>query len=513
MLWQVWRIAALGVAVLALGLMIGSTLSQPATPGFRATLATPGQVSSFRVTSVAPQRDVHPDVRVGDVLSLRDPGAGERLRYARQRPGDTFVFDRERGSPVTVRLNRVPERPVSYVYLAIAFAFLAVGTLLAVRRPQMREVRALSGLLLLFSVALCASPQSWMPVGLVGPMLLLGNFAQFAALGFAVHLATVFPDPAAGGSLARIRYLNIGVVIGLIAVAMFIAGSVYLRGVMPPAVVMTIGHYPWVYYVVAISTAFWIANRRSSPGDRTRVRWVSLSLAVGFCGVIVNLVLLIVAHVQADWMVYLPLTMIAVPLGLGYAIVRHRVVDIGFVLNRALVFGTVSAIVVVAFMVLEWILGSILVKVSHVTSTSLELGLALVLGFSLRSIHGRVHAAVDDIFFRARHDAERALRTLAREIAYVTAPRVAIARVHAELVARTGAPGAAVYIADAAGALRVDPAETPAPDHVDIDDPALVRMRATRAPLALRDVRSALRGDRAFPMLVREALTGVVVLE
>ncbi|MDP9107159.1 MAG: hypothetical protein M3N49_14670, partial [Candidatus Eremiobacteraeota bacterium] len=34
---------------------------------------------------------------------------------------------------------------------------------------------------------------------------------------------------------------------------------------------------------------------------------------------------------------YLPLTMIALPFGLGYAIVRHRVVDIGFVVNRATV--------------------------------------------------------------------------------------------------------------------------------------------------------------------------------
>jgi hypothetical protein len=281
---------------------------------------------------------------------------------------------------------------------------------------------------------------------------------------------------------------------------------------MPPGPVVTIGQFPWLYYVVAITSAFWIANHRAAPADRTRVRWVSLSLAIGFSGAIVNVALVIVAHMRADWMAYLSLTILAVPLGLGYAIVRHRVVDVGFVVNRALVFGTVSAIVVIAFMVLEWLLGSILVKVSHVTSTSLELGLALVLGFSLRSIHGRVHAAVDDIFFRSRHEADRALRTLAREVAYITAPRAAVARVHAELLSRTGAAGGAIYIVDAAAAVRIDPAETPAPDRVDVDDPALVRMRASRAPLSLRDVGSALRGDRAFPMLVRDALTGVVVL-
>jgi hypothetical protein len=41
--------------------------------------------------------------------------------------------------------------------------------------------------------------------------------------------------------------------------------------------------------------------------------------------------------------------------------VRHRVVDIGLVVNRALVFATVSGIVLLAFAVLEWLLGNVLV--------------------------------------------------------------------------------------------------------------------------------------------------------
>jgi hypothetical protein len=163
-------------------------------------------------------------------------------------------------------------------------------------------------------------------------------------------------------------------------------------------------------------------------------------------------------------------------------------------------------------MALEWALSTVFVKFSHVTSTSLELMLALVLGFSLRGIHSRVDAFIDDLFFRSRHDAERALKTFAREVAYVTDPRVAVARAHAELVRRTGAEDAAVYVVTGADTVRVDPAESAAPDRVDLDDPALVRMRATRLPVALGDLASAFAGDRAFPMCVRDAITGAVVL-
>jgi hypothetical protein len=303
---------------------------------------------------------------------------------------------------------------------------------------------------------------------------------------------------------------------------LWLAIAIYYQYRVPNAALLAVGRYAWVYYLVALTAAFTIANRSAHGADRMRVRWVSLSLAVGFSGVLVNVVLIVVAHVTpAEWMSYFALTILAIPLGLGYAIVRHRVIDVGFVINRALVFGTVSLIVVIAFMALEWLLGSTLLKISHVTSTSLELGLALLLGFSLRTIHAKVDAAVDDLFFRSRREAERALRAFAREAGFITAPEVAIARAQHDLVAHTGASGVALYVVDAKTAVRVDGPGSDASEAVDlgsvevtgIDDPALVRLRATRAPLALREVRTDLRGDRAYPMYVRDALTGFIVLQ
>jgi hypothetical protein len=48
--------------------------------------------------------------------------------------------------------------------------------------------------------------------------------------------------------------------------------------------------------------------------------------------------------------------------------VRHRVIDIGFGVNRALVFGTLSLIVVGAFMILEWALSTVAMRASHIAS-------------------------------------------------------------------------------------------------------------------------------------------------
>jgi hypothetical protein len=530
MIWQAWRIVALLVAVLGLALVAGNVMSGSATQGFHATLATPGDLTRFKVLSVDPVRDVRPDVHVGDVIRLHENSPEERFRYARQRLGDTIVFDRDHGGPITVRLVHRPPKPVGYGFLAIVVAFIIVGALLALRQPRLPEARALAGMLLLLGVTFTLAPQDWMPPWVVGLSYLAITTVQFVAFGYAVHLATIFPDPNAGGWRRWIRRINVPVSLAIAATGLWLAHIVYYENRMPSAALLLVGRYAWVYYLVAITTAFTIANRTARGADRMRVRWVSLSLAIGFSGVLVNVIMIVVAQMKpAEWMAYFALTILVIPLGLGYAIVRHRVIDVGFVINRAVVFGAVSLIVVMAFMALEWLLGSALVKVSHLTSTSLELGLALVLGFSLRTIHAKVDAFVDDIFFRSRHDADRALRTFAREVGFITGPGVALARAHDELRARTGAAGVAIYIVDGGAAVRVDAAESDArsigefaqagaadpafAESVDIDDPALVRLRASRLPLRLREVRTRLRGDRAYPMYVRDALSGLVVLQ
>jgi hypothetical protein len=514
MMWQAWRIAALLVAVLGLAMVAAILVSPNATQGFGATAAAQHDLSRFRVTSVAPNRDVHPDIAVGDVVRLHDGSRDERFRYARQRVGDVFVFDRDHGPPVTVRLVPTAMNPVSYVFLAIIAGFIVVGALLAIRRPQNSEARTLAAMLLFFGIMFTLTPQPWMPLWVVGFSYLALSVVQFAGFGYAVHLSTVFPDPHAGGWRRRIRLANVPISAAIIVCALWLSYDLTFQARWPPPLLLAVGRYAWAYYLIALTVAFTIANRTARGADRMRVRWVSLSLAVGFSGVLVNIVLIVVAHVKpADWMAYFALTILAIPLGLGYAIVRHRVIDVGFVVNRAVVFGTVSLIVVFAFMALEWLLGSVLVKVSHVTSTSLELGLALVLGFSLRTIHAKVDAVVDDLFFRSRHEAERALRTFARDVGFITDPGVAIARAHEELLARTGAAGVAIYLTEHDAAVRIDGSEAAFPEALDADDPLLVRLRATRAPLVTREVRTALRGDRAYPMYVHDALSGLVVLQ
>ncbi len=510
--WQTWRIAAVLLALLSFAGLVANALSPAGSWGFEPKLVGRPADGTYLVARMLPQRDVHPDLHAGDVVRLHNATLTERLRLVRSRPGDTLVFDRDHGPPVTVRILAEPLPPASWIFSVIDLAFITMGALLALRRPQMGEVRALAAVLLIFGFLLTLVPQFWMPLWLVFLTMCALFPVQIAGLTSAVELAATFPDPRAGGARRIIRWSSYVVMPLFVALGIWTVTANLVNGQTLPGWALAIASFPWLYYVVAITAAFWIANVRSAAADKPRVRWVSVIIGVGFSGVVLYIALYVIGHVHAQWTGFLTLTMVALPFGLGYAIVRHRVVDIGFVINRALVFGIVSGVVIVAFIVLEWVLSTVFVKVSHLTSTTLELMLALVLGFSLRGIHGRVDAFIDDLFFRERHENERALKTFAREIAYVTDPRVAVARAHGELVARTGASGAAVYVVTGADAVRVDPAESAAHDRVDVDDPALVRMRATRLPVALGSLPTAFAGDHAFPMCVRDIVNGTVVL-
>jgi hypothetical protein len=207
------------------------------------------------------------------------------------------------------------------------------------------------------------------------------------------------------------------------------------------------------------------------------------------------------------------LTLIAIPVGLAYTILRHRTVDIGFVISRALVLTILSAIVVLVFGILERLLGKLFIDASHIASRSVEIALALGLGFSLRGLHGRIERIIDRLFFRHRQRALSTLKAFADDVYFITDPDVALERTVDTVFRCADAENAAIYlIADGVFgcAAAINSAELPA--ELGGDDPLFVRLRATRAPQLPREVGSGLDAEIAFPMFVRATLVGALVL-
>lgn len=187
----------------------------------------------------------------------------------------------------------------------------------------------------------------------------------------------------------------------------------------------------------------------------------------------------------------------AAPLGLSYALLSRRLMDVGFILNRAVVFALASAIIVAIFIVTEWALTEWIKDVSHATSIAVNVGLALFIGGSAQWLHSKVDQFVDAVFFRKRHENEKAIRTFARECAFITRPQVLLDRAVEAVKTYGQASEASILLLDKTA--------------VDPDDPAIVAMRANHQPVELHKYKTELQGEFAFPMVTRGALFGILL--
>jgi hypothetical protein len=184
----------------------------------------------------------------------------------------------------------------------------------------------------------------------------------------------------------------------------------------------------------------------------------------------------------------------ATPAILSYSLLNRRLLDIGFVINRAAVFAGVSLVVLGTFVLVDWLLTDWLSNAGHATNVLVSGGVALTLGLSIRLVHGRVDLFVDRVFFRSRHEDEEAFRTFSSELPYVTDRDILLRRAAQTLERHTDATSVEIVL------------------YFDDNDPAIVHLRAYPQVLDLHGVESTLRGDIAFPMTARGQLLGVIVL-
>jgi hypothetical protein len=245
---------------------------------------------------------------------------------------------------------------------------------------------------------------------------------------------------------------------------------------------------PLVFPLVALLLAIFAAPAH----EKQRIAWVF----VGFFLFEIGLTIAAFAPGQLGALrIYQEVAFAGIPLALTYAALARRMFDVGFVLNRAAVFAVVSAVIVGAFMLLEWALAKWFEDVSHATSLALNAALALGIGFSMRFVHQHVDHVIDAVFFRKRHENETALRRFGREAAFVTDRETLVDRTRCEILERTEASTVNILT----------------PEELPENDPAVLALRAWHEPLDLGVYQTAIDGDYAFPMLAHGKFAGAIV--
>lgn len=450
---------------------------------------------------------------------LRD---GDLVPFAKLDPQDRYrllsgVYPYERltiivvrnGSIHTIAYTSGPGVPQTRWDLLLSDAsvvwMLFFAVLLAWRRPELPEARALSAFLALNGIFSNIGPGNWASPWLffdigVG---MAGYLAQAAAAALLAYYAGLFAAPLSPfrRMLTAVTYVTAGA--GVLGAAYVLFGGIY--GFVDP-----FEAHNWIRLTIAASWLFpflaLIATVAVARGaEHGRVGWTTLSvspLVLAYVPWIFTSAVLSTSILgYTVWGQIVNVASFLAPLGMTYALLNRRLLDLGFALNRAAVYTGVSIVVVGTFMLVEFALSEWLGagRNANIIAGSI---LALLLGFSMRAIHARVDHLLDNVFFKKRYEDEQAIREFAQEVAYITDESVILERTRKLLEGRADAAWVQIELPDARGCYG----------DADENDPAIISLRAWHRPVDLHATESVLHGEFAYPMVARGRLAGVLVL-
>jgi hypothetical protein len=148
--------------------------------------------------------------------------------------------------------------------------------------------------------------------------------------------------------------------------------------------------------------------RRSRGLEREQFKWLVLAAALTGVAVVGTLVLYLAAGIDVGGEYVLGLGFFAFPMAAGAAILRYRIYDIDVVINRALVYGALTAALAGIY------IGSVLLLQLLLSGLTKDSGLAvaastLAVAALFRPARARIQGTVDRRFYRRKYDAARTL--------------------------------------------------------------------------------------------------------
>lgn len=200
-------------------------------------------------------------------------------------------------------------------------------------------------------------------------------------------------------------------------------------------------------------------------------------------------------------------------LGLSYAILRHRVFDFGFAVNRTLVFTVTSLLLVLGF----WLVEQGVHKLVHVESAAgnawLSGGIAFGLFFTFNRLHHRVDHWMEHLFFRQWRAKEEALRGFLNRAAHFRTTEALVSALGEALDHFSDGAGHAIYLRQEDQSYLLASATLPGVEKVlGVDADLVVSLRTERALIDLSDAPGSSATELALPMLLGASLEGLVLL-
>lgn len=343
-----------------------------------------------------------PHWRVGDIVTYTVLRAGQQINL-----------------PVTLHpypIGAVLRDEWGSLVFALVFVFIAAFVFL--RRPADPAARAL------FLAASCLlSAQTWSfgvqisdlvdPIGFwLYQITALGVYTLFWTS--LLHFALLFPRPHP--LVTRWRWL---------VPAMYVSPAVYWVAYLIATYTVSHDTLEWIgtwtpgqgvnaiiYFAAALLIILDSFRINRDPITSRQIRWVVFAGALsGGAGLILSILPGdVLGHAIISTNV-LGLVLLPIPLALAYAILRYRLFDIDIIINRALVYGTLTTTLALVYAISVVTLQTVAGRLSGLTTQwpPAIVASTLLIATLFQPLRKRLQAGIDRRFYRHKYDAARTL--------------------------------------------------------------------------------------------------------
>lgn len=163
----------------------------------------------------------------------------------------------------------------------------------------------------------------------------------------------------------------------------------------------------------------------SSPAERRQTRWVVLGLGVAlacYLGFAFGVPLLAPSMTHAGSPGNLAiaaattLSMLLIPISLAIAILRYRLYDVDLLINRLLVYGSLTAALALVYVSVVVVVQAVLRRLIGLESDLALVASTLATAALFRPLRTRIQAAIDRRFYRRTYNAARTLETFSATV-------------------------------------------------------------------------------------------------
>ena len=260
----------------------------------------------------------------------------------------------------------------------------------------------------------------------------ISSWTWIPSCGLAVFLLLVFPDGRLPSSRWRwlVWLIGAAVLIGAI-LAVFSPGPILGPGpIQNPLGIgsasgsasRNVGEVVEVLLatlaLVAASSLF-ARLRRARGIESQQLKWFTYAVAVAVSGNILKDVLL--PLISESWAIWVGSPLVAagilgIPVAMGIAIIRYRLFEIDFIINRTLVYGSLTGLLALFYFGSVTALQSLFSLLTGQGNTLAIVATTLAIAALFNPLRRRIQGVIDRRFYRRKYDAAKTLEAFGTKL-------------------------------------------------------------------------------------------------